>query len=92
MEKSMLNSGPAPKPPLIPLPFEQNGRLFWSHNAIENHRAEIIAQSTGTSPNYPEPRDPDEWITAGEAGKRLGIGRRTLGRRIRSAQAAAVRP
>jgi hypothetical protein len=84
----MLNAGPAPKPPLIPLPFEQNGRLFWSHNAIENHRAEIIAQSTGTAPNYPEPLVPDIWITAAEVQKRLAVGRRTLGRRIRVAQVA----
>jgi hypothetical protein len=87
----MLNSGPAPKPPLIPLPFEQNGRLFWSHNAIENHRAEIVAASTGTAPNYPERLVPDIWITAAEVQKRLAVGRRTIGRRIRAAQAAAVR-
>jgi hypothetical protein len=63
--------------------------LFFSQSEVDRYRAELIGQAIGAEPVYPAPRDPDVLIPASELERQVGLGRRTIGRRIRDSQGGA---
>jgi hypothetical protein len=80
---------PTNSTPRIPLPFRVNGRLYLRRSQLDRYKAELQAHALGVRPIYSPPVEPDPFIPLKAVETELGIGRRTIGRRIAEAQAAA---
>jgi hypothetical protein len=70
---------------LFPLPIRgDNGRLYFPRSALERHKRRLMGL-----PEQPA-QEPESFVPADQVCREFGIGRRSLGRRIREAQKASV--
>ena len=65
------------------------GRGYVPRSRLEQYKAILIAQAQGVAPVEPPAPYPDQFVPLKQAGKELGVGRRTIGRRILEARKAA---
>jgi hypothetical protein len=78
-----------PISPHFPMPIRVNGRLYLRRSALDRHKAQLQAFALGVQPVEPPQIEPDAFVPMKAVEKELGVGRRTIGRRIaESAQAA----
>ena len=70
--------------PEIPAPFEMNGRLYFKRSELEAYKKAVFAWATGGQLAPPAESNPpvEEFVSAQQAARELGVGRRTIGRRI----------
>ena len=76
-------------PPFPPITWI-NGRGYMPRSVLERHKADLIACAQGIAPVEPAPISPDPLVPLRQICVELGVGRRTIGRRIAEAQKAAV--
>jgi hypothetical protein len=74
--------------PRFPPTIVINGRHYNRESDLRRYDAELIAYALGVRPVYPPPPDPDPLVPLKQSEKRYGVGRRTLGRRMKAAEAA----
>jgi hypothetical protein len=75
--------------PLFPTVVWMNGRGFVPRSDLDWYKAQLLAFAQGVAPVEPPRVDPDPFIPLKAVGAELGIGRRTVGRRIAESQAAS---
>jgi hypothetical protein len=71
--------------PMLPRFVEviwQKGRGYVLRSALNRYKAELTAAALGVAPVYPQPTDPDPLVPLKAVCQELGVGRRTIGRRI----------
>jgi hypothetical protein len=87
-----LREPPPPRAelPRYPLPTRlPNGRLYnWQYD-LDCFEAELRAFALGALAVYPARPERDVLVPTNGVGRRFGVGRRTVGRWIKAAQAAA---
>jgi hypothetical protein len=71
-----------PAQPRFPDVTWQKGRGYVSRSALNRYKAELKAFALGVAPVYPQPTDPDPFVPLRAVCEELGVGRRTIGRRI----------
>jgi hypothetical protein len=87
----MLNANPqppVPELPAFPTVFKIRGRGYVRRSDLNYYKAALMAQALGVAPVVPSPVEPDPLIPLPAVGPELGIGRRTIGRRIKAAEGA----
>jgi hypothetical protein len=75
----------------FPLVIWQNGRGYVLRSALNQYKAELTAAALGVQPLSPPCVEPDPLVPLKAVAEELGVGRRTIGRRIaesRSPEAA----
>jgi hypothetical protein len=80
-----------PEPKLPPVTFFK-GRGYMLRSALNQYKAELQAFALGVAPVYspdPDP-DPDPFVPLKQVAAELGVGRRTIGRRIVETRAASA--
>jgi hypothetical protein len=80
-----------PSPPCFPKVVWQKGRGYVLRSALNRYKAELTAAALGVAPVSPSPVEPDPLVPLKAVSEELGVGRRTIGRRIaesRSPEAA----
>jgi hypothetical protein len=60
----------------------QNGRGYVLRSELNRYKAELTAAALGVAPVYPPRVDPDPLVPLKAVCEELGVGRRTIGRRI----------
>jgi hypothetical protein len=80
------------KEPRFPRVFSVNGRCFVLRSGLEQYKDELQAFALGVSPPEPKSVDPDHFVPLKQVSVELGVGRRTIGRRIKEAEGASRRP
>ena len=71
-----------PKPEL-PAPLDMSGRLYFQRSVIEHYKQSLIAWASGAQdPPVYIPPAVEEFVTAEQVARELGVTRRTIGRRI----------
>jgi hypothetical protein len=80
------------QPPKYPPPLNVNGRLYNWHSHIEWYKEALVAHALGQDPPpMPTTRpEGDSLIPVKTTAAQLGVGRRTIGRRIKEAVSAAT--
>jgi hypothetical protein len=73
--------------PEFPTPFRHSGRLVWDRHSVENYKRQLI----GLEPVERDPQTPITFVTARQLTTELPFGRRTIGRRIKEAEASTAR-
>jgi hypothetical protein len=68
----------------FPAPVTQNGRLYFWRSQLERHKRKLAGLPLDNGP-----KTPDVLVPAAQAAAEFGFGRRTLGRRIKCAEAAS---
>jgi hypothetical protein len=63
------------------------GRGYVLRSDLDRYKAELQASALGVAPVYPPRLSPDPFVPLKAVGAELGVGRRTIGRRIAEAQA-----
>jgi hypothetical protein len=75
--------------PRFPDVIWQKGRGYVLRSALNRYKSQLQAQALGLAPVEPWPIDPDPLVPLKQVSAELGVGRRTIGRRIaETAQAA----
>jgi hypothetical protein len=74
--------------PRLPNVVWLNGRGYMSDSDLKDYEADLKAHALGVPPVYPPRPDPDHLVPLKAVAARLGVGRRTIGRRIKEAQDA----
>jgi hypothetical protein len=70
------------KPP-FPTPLEINRRLYFRRTEIETYKQALIAWASGVqAPPSDTKSTVEEFVPAERVARELGVGRRTIGRRI----------
>jgi hypothetical protein len=64
------------------------GRGYIPDSALSLYQAQLVAFALGVAPVRPPRTDPDRLVPLKVAAARLGVGRRTVGRRIAESTAA----
>ncbi|MGO9428340.1 hypothetical protein [Rhodoblastus sp.] len=77
-----------PDEPQFPTAVAIKGRLYVSRNALERYKAELQAFALGVAPVEPLKTNPDRLVPLKVISDELGVGRRTIGRRIAESQAS----
>jgi hypothetical protein len=62
------------------------GRGYIPRSALERYKAALIACAQGIAPIEPTPVNPDPLVPLKQVCAELGVGRRTIGRRIAESQ------
>jgi|SRR5271165_5394023 len=65
-----------------------NGRGYVRRSDLDRYKAELLAFALGVAPVAPPPIVPDPFVPLKQVCAELGVGRRTIGRRILESQAA----
>jgi hypothetical protein len=76
--------------PRFPPTTEMNGRLYVLRSDFERYKAELVSFAQGVEPAVPPPVNPDFFVPMKQVAAELGVGRRTIGRRIKLSQATRV--
>ena len=76
-----------PAAPCFPLPIRFKNRVYLRRSQLDRYKAELQAFALGIAPVDPPPVEPDPFVPIKAAEKELGIGRRTIGRRIAESKA-----
>jgi hypothetical protein len=76
--------------PRFPPTTEMNGRLYVLRSDFERYKVELIAFAQGVEPTAPPPVNPDFFVPMRQVAAELGVGRRTIGRRIKLSQTTRV--
>jgi hypothetical protein len=66
------------------------GRGYVLRSALNQYKAELQAAALGVAPVAPQRVEPDPLVPLKQVSAELGVGRRTIGRRILEAQKATV--
>ena len=75
--------------PRYPAITTVNHRHYNWRSGMERYKAELRAFALGVPPNYPPPPAVDVLVPLKIAAQELGVGRRTIGRRIADSQSDA---
>jgi hypothetical protein len=78
-----------PDEPQFPRPVLIKRRLYVWRNEAERYKAELQAFALGVAPVEPPKVDPDRLVPLKVISEELGVGRRTVGRRIAEADKAS---
>lgn len=78
--------GRACNSPLIPIPIDINGSLFFRRSAVEAYKCLLL----GLPPPVLEPDKPIELITVRRLALELDVHPKTIKRRVEAARAAAL--
>jgi hypothetical protein len=76
--------------PRFPTAIVQKNRLYLRRSELEIYKCGLLAAALGVAPVSPQKVDPDHLVPLKAVCAELGLGRRTIGRRIAEAKAAAV--
>jgi hypothetical protein len=68
------------------------GRLYFKRSDIDRYKAALVAHALGTAAAERPIPDVDPLVSARNVGDEFGVGRRTIGRRLKDAQRIADRP
>jgi hypothetical protein len=74
------------KPPRFPAVTKVKGRGYVLRSKVNSYKAELQAYALGIRPVEPPPEDPDCFVPLKDVAAELGVGRRTIGRRIVESQ------
>jgi hypothetical protein len=74
--------------PRFPQVHFLKGRGYVLRSALAKYKAELQAFALGVAPVPAPPVDPDVWVPLMRVASELGVGRRTIGRRIAESQAS----
>ena len=80
-------SRPEPKFPTI---IKLKGRGYVLRSDLDRYKAELLASALGVSPVYPPAPKPDPLIPLPAVSLELGVGRRTVGRRLKARSSEAA--
>jgi hypothetical protein len=86
--QSAAGGSRAPASPQFPDVAWVNGRGYVLRSALNRYKAELMAAAQGVAPVVPPHADPDPLVPLKAAGMELGVGRRTIGRRIAKSKKA----
>jgi hypothetical protein len=78
-----------PEPPKLPPVSFFRGRGYLLRSQLEQYKAEMLAFALGVNPPEPKIVDPDNFVPLKQVCAELGVGRRTIGRRIVEARVQA---
>jgi hypothetical protein len=81
-----------PEPPKLPPVTFFKGRGYVLRSALNAYKRELVAASLGAPPVYLPDPDPDPFVPLKQVCVELGVGRRTIGRRIKEASASVSEP
>jgi hypothetical protein len=81
-----------PAEPIFPNVVWLKGRGYVVRSDLDEYKAELQAFALGVAPIKPPRIEPDPLVPLKAVSAELGVGRRTIGRRIVEAQAAAREP
>jgi hypothetical protein len=74
-----------PEPPQFPSVTFFKGRGYVLRSELNQYKAKLQAFALGVAPVYPPDSDPDPFVPLKAVSAELGVGRRTIGRRIKEA-------
>jgi hypothetical protein len=77
-----------PGPPKIPPVTFFKGRGYLLRSQLDQYKAEMLAFASGVNPPEPKIVGPDPFVPLKQVCAELGVGRRTIGRRIVEARAS----
>jgi hypothetical protein len=80
------------EPPKLPPVTFFKGRGYVLRSDLNAYKCELMAASLGVAPVYPPDPDPDPFVPLKQVCVELGVGRRTVGRRIKEAEASVSEP
>jgi hypothetical protein len=75
------------EPPQFPPVTFFKGRGYVLRSQLDQYKAEIQAFALGVRPPEPKIVEPDPFVPLKQVCAELGVGRRTIGRRIKEAEA-----
>jgi hypothetical protein len=75
--------------PRFPLVIWQKNRGYVPRSDLDTYKAALAAYALGVKPVQPVKIEPDPLVPLKQVAAELGVGRRTIGRRIAEAEAAA---
>jgi hypothetical protein len=75
------------EPQFPPVTFYK-GRGYLLRSQLNQYKAEVQAFALGISPSEPKIVEPDPFVPLKQVCAELGVGRRTIGRRIKGDEAA----
>jgi hypothetical protein len=76
--------------PQFPTPVRINGRLYIRRLDLEDYKAGLVAAALGSTPHVRPSVEPDCLIPLKQVAAELGVGRRTIGRRIAESHSHGV--
>jgi hypothetical protein len=74
--------------PRLPRVTFFKGRGYLLRSQLDLYKAQVQAFALGVGPPEPKVIDPDPFVPLKQACSELGVGRRTIGRRIQEAEAS----
>jgi hypothetical protein len=77
-----------PEPPKLPPVTFFKGRGYLLRSQLDQYKAEVQTFALGISPPEPKIAEPDPFVPLKQVCAELGVGRRTIGRRIKEAAAS----
>jgi hypothetical protein len=80
------------EPPQFPPVIFFKGRGYVLRSRLDQYKAEVQAFALGVNPPEPKIVEPDPFVPLKQLCAELGVGRRTIGRRIKDAEASVSEP
>jgi hypothetical protein len=92
IQAAAAGSPSRPEAPKLPPVTFFKGRGYLLRSQLAQYKAELQAFALGVSPPDPKIVDPDPFVPLKQVCAELGVGRRTIGRRIKEAELSVSEP
>jgi hypothetical protein len=79
-----------PEPPKLPPVIFFKGRGYVLRSRLDHYKGELQAFALGVSAPEPKIVEPDPFVPLKQVCVELGVGRRTIGRRIKETESVSV--